>query len=115
MKKKNHLLYDSAKYFGLWNAVMTPTKMKHVILTQKHSVHVFPTIKSVVEFTDQVREGHPTIRPTGTNWHHVEYEGAYQMYQWLDTELYLVLYTEMQYHRVHRGSYVGWGMYGFNL
>ena len=78
-------------------------------------VHVFPTASSVVKFTDEVRDGYPKIRPNGTNWHGVEYEGTYKMYQWLNTELYLVLYTETQYHRVHRAPYVGWGIYRSSL
>ncbi len=113
--KTYQLLYDSAEYFGLWNAVMTPTKMKQVLLTRDHMVHVFPTVSSVVKFTDEVLAGYPNIRPNGTNWHGVGYEGTYKMYQWLNTELYLVLYTEMQYHRVHGSPYVGWGIYRSSL
>jgi hypothetical protein len=110
MKMKHQLLFQSAKYNGLWNAVMTPPKMKKVSLMLGHSVHVFTTVDSVVEFTDAVRGPHPTLRPIGDNWYHVEHEGIYKMYQWQNTELHLVLYTDIQQHPT-AGPYVGWGLY----
>jgi hypothetical protein len=106
---KNHLLYESPKYFGLYNAVTDASNMKSVLLTRENSVLVFPTIASVVQFSEEVLAGHPNIRPNGNNWCHVEHEGIYKVYQWRNTTLYLRLYTELQHHP-DAGQYVGWGV-----
>jgi hypothetical protein len=84
--------------------------MKSVTLTREQSVLVFPTIASVVQFSEEVRGGHPNVRPNGNNWYHVEHEGVYKVYQWRNTELHLVLYTDIQQHPT-AGPYVGWGLY----